>query len=118
METPTTTKPEFHDVMAVAKTATVLVGSYKSVLEKLNELYPLEVKSETNPTPKFYSDMTFEAQLNKLLNYNKYKSSHFVYGIMYYHQTDSSPERAQLAKAMNIPEDVQSYRIQRVELHR
>ena len=74
METPTTTKPEFHDVMAVAKTATVLVGSYKSVLEKLNELYPLEVKSETNPTPKFYSDMTFEAQLNKLLNYNKYKS--------------------------------------------
>ena len=117
METATSTKPEY-DVMAVARTATVLVGSYKSVLEKLNELYPLEVKSETNPTPKFYSDMTFEAQLNKLLNFNKYKNSHFVYGIIYYHQTELSPERIQAAKDMNIPDDVQSYRIQRVELHR
>jgi hypothetical protein len=117
MDTPVT-QPSEHDVMAIARTATVLVGSYKSVLEKLNELYPLEVKSDTNPTPKFYSDMSFEAQLNKLLNYNKYKNSHFVYGIMYYHQSDSSPERAQMAKDMNIPETVVSYRIQRVELHR
>ena len=104
--------------MSIARMASVIVGSKESVLSKLNELYPLEIKSETNPNPKFYSDMSFEAQLNKLLIFNKYKNSHFVYGIMYYHQTDSSPERIQMAKDMNITEDVQSYRIQRVELHR
>jgi hypothetical protein len=62
--------------------------------------------------------MSVEAQLNKLLNFNKYKNSHFVYGIMYYHQSESTPEMTQMAKDMNIPEDVRTYRIQRVELHR
>ena len=106
------------DVMAIARMSTVIIGSKKSVLDKLNELYPLEVKSDMNPSPKFYSDMSFEAQLNKLLNFNKYKNSHFVYGIMYYHQSESTPEMTQMAKDMNIPEDVRTYRIQRVELHR
>jgi hypothetical protein len=115
MDTPVTQPP---DVMAIARMASVIVGSKESVLSKLNELYPLEVKSDANPTPKFYSDMSFEAQLNKLLNFNKYKNSHFVYGIMYYHQSESTPEMTQMAKDMNIPEDVRTYRIQRVELHR
>jgi len=106
------------DVMAIARMSTVIIGSKKSVLEKLNELYPLEVKSDTNPEPKFYSDMPFEAQLEKLLNFNKYKNSHFVYGIMYYYESDNSPERAKIVKEMNLPEDVANYRIQRVEIHR
>jgi hypothetical protein len=115
MDTP---EKEPIDVMAIARMSTVIIGSKKSVLEKLNELYPLEVKSDTNPSPKFYSDMPFEAQIEKLLNFNKYKNSHFVYGIMYYYETDNSPERAKIVKDMNLPETVINYRIQRVELHR
>ena len=115
MDTP---EKEPTDVMAIARMSTVIIGSKKSVLEKLNELYPLEVKSDTNPSPKFYSDMPFEAQIEKLLNFNKYKNSHFVYGIMYYYETDNSPERAKIVKDMNLPEEVANYRIQRVELHR
>jgi hypothetical protein len=115
MDTP---EKEPIDVMAIARMSTVIIGSKKSVLDKLNELYPLEVKSDTNPSPKFYSDMPFEAQLEKLLNFNKYKNSHFVYGIMYYYETDNSPERAKIVKDMNLPEEVANYRIQRVELHR
>jgi hypothetical protein len=115
MDTP---EKEPIDVMAIARMSTVIIGSKKSVLDKLNELYPLEVKSDTNPSPKFYSDMPFEAQIEKLLNFNKYKNSHFVYGIMYYYETDNSPERAKIVKDMNLPEEVVNYRIQRVELHR
>jgi hypothetical protein len=115
MDTP---EKEPIDVMAIARMSTVIIGSKKSVLDKLNELYPLEVKSDTNPSPKFYSDMPFEAQIEKLLNFNKYKNSHFVYGIMYYYETDNSPERAKIVKDMNLPEEVANYRIQRVELHR
>jgi hypothetical protein len=115
MDTP---EKEPIDVMAIARMSTVIIGSKKSVLDKLNELYPLEVKSDMNPSPKFYSDMPFEAQIEKLLNFNKYKNSHFVYGIMYYYETDNSPERAKIVKDMNLPEEVANYRIQRVELHR
>jgi hypothetical protein len=115
MDTP---EKEPIDVMAIARMSTVIIGSKKSVLDKLNELYPLEVKSDINPSPKFYSDMPFEAQIEKLLNFNKYKNSHFVYGIMYYYETDNSPERAKIVKDMNLPEEVANYRIQRVELHR
>jgi hypothetical protein len=115
MDTP---EKEPIDVMAIARMSTVIIGSKKSVLDKLNELYPLEVKSETNPNPKFYSDMPFEAQIEKLLNFNKYKNSHFVYGIMYFYENDNSPERAKIVKEMNLPEEVANYRIQRVELHR
>ena len=104
--------------MAIARISTVIIGSKKSVSEKLNGLYPLEVKSETNPEPKFYSDMPFEAQIEKLLNFNKYKNSHFVYGIMYYYESNSSPERAKIVKDMDLPETVINYRIQRVEIHR
>jgi hypothetical protein len=113
-----TTVKEPTDVMAIARISTVIIGSKKSVLEKLNELYPLEVKSDANPNPKFYSDMSFEAQIEKLLNFNKYKNSHFVYGIMYFYESDNSPERAKIVKEMNFPEEVANYRIQRVELHR
>jgi len=115
MDTPVTQPP---DVMAIARMASVIVGSKQSVLSKLNELYPLEAKSETNLTPKFYSDMTFESQIEKLLNFNRYKNSAFVYGIMYYYQSDNSPERIQMMKDMNLPEETINYRIQRVELHR
>jgi hypothetical protein len=62
--------------------------------------------------------MTFESQIEKLLNFNRYKNSAFVYGIMYYYQSDNSPERIQLMKDMNLPEETINYRIQRVELHR
>ena len=106
------------DVMAIARMSNVIIGSKKSVLDKLNELYPLELKSDANPTPKFYSDMPFEAQIEKLLNFNKYQNSHFVYGIMYYYESDSSPERAKIVKDMDLPETVINYRIQRVEIHR
>lgn len=115
METPVT---QPLDVMVIARMSTVIIGSNKSVLDKLNELYPLEVKSDANPTPKFYSDTPFEAQIEKLLNFNKYKNSHFVYGIMYYYESDDSPERAKIVKDMNLPETVINYRIQRVEIHR
>ena len=115
MDTPVTQPP---DVMAIARMASVIVGSKESILSKLNELYPLEAKSETNLTPKFYSDMTFESQIEKLLNFNRYKNSHFVYGIMYFYENDNSPERAKIVKDMNLPEEVANYRIQRVELHR
>lgn len=115
METPTIPQT---DVMSIARMANVIVGSQQSVLEKLNELYPLEPRTEANPTPKFYSDIPFDAQLNKLVNFNKYKNSHFVYGIMYYYENDTSPERAQMVKDLNLPEEIKNYRIQRVELHR
>jgi hypothetical protein len=59
-----------------------------------------------------------QAQIEKLLNFNKYKNSHFVYGIMYFYENDNSPERAKIVKDMNLPEEVANYRIQRVELHR
>lgn len=116
METPETPPPA--DVMAIARMSSVIIGSKKSVLNKLNELYPLEVKSETNPKPKYYSDMTFEGQIEKLLNFNKYKDSHFVYGIMYYYENNEDPAHLQMIMNMNLPEEVANYRIQRVELHR
>ena len=111
METPTIPQT---DVMSIARIANVIVGTKDSVMTKLNELYPLGDKASS----RFYSDMTFEAQLNKLLNFNKYKDSHFVYGIIYYYENDASPERAQIVKDMKLPEEIANYRIQRVELHR
>ena len=111
METPTIPQP---DVMSIARMANVIVGSQQSVLEKLNGLYPLGDKT----TAKFYSDMTFEAQIEKLLSFNRYKNSHFVYGIMYFYETNTSAEKAEVIKDLNLPDEIKNYRIQRVELHR
>lgn len=102
------------DVMSVARTAAVIIGSKQSVLNKLSELYPLGDKT----TAKFYSDITFEKQIEKLLTFNKYKNSDFVYGIMYFYETVISAEKAEIVKDMNLPDEIKNYRIQRVELHR
>jgi hypothetical protein len=108
------TTQEIPDVMKIARTASVIIGSKQSVLNKLKDLYPLSVKMNA----KFYSDMTFEEQIEKLLTFNKYKNSDFIYGILYFYENDISPEREEIANNMNLPDDIRNYRIQRVELHR
>lgn len=100
-----------------AITTSVLVGTSESVIASLKKLYPLAEKSpDLAATEYYWADISFEKQIEKLLTFNKYKKSHFVYGLIYFYQ--NKPEETLTDALKQLPPEVREFRVQRVEIHR
>jgi hypothetical protein len=95
----------------------VFVGTAKAVLETLNANYQVVDKSTADESKEFYwTDIPFDKQVEKLLNFNKYKKSHYVYGMIYFYQ--NKPEDTLSDSLKYLPKEVREFRVQRVEIHR
>jgi hypothetical protein len=100
-----------------AITTNVYVGTAEAVLKTLNTNYQVVDKSTADESKEFYwTDIPFEKQVEKLLTFNKYKKSHYVYGMIYFYQ--NKPEDTLTDTLKQLPKEVREFRVQRVEIHR
>lgn len=114
--TPTPTTRPAASFMEKAVSGIIIIGSKKSVLEHLNERFPMKKKGEPPATERyFYSTLSFEEQIEKLVKFNKYKNAEYLFGVLFFFEHTPEPLPEMIA---NIPAEYRDYRIIRVELHK
>ena len=114
METDTTT-PE--NALDTARYAGVLVGNRRSVLDVLNQEFPLQDPATADQSKRyFYSTSPFDEQIDRIMNYNKTAGNKYVYAVIPYHE--HIPEAEMPDELKQVPEQYRTLRFIRAEIHR
>ena len=101
----------------LARWAPVIVGNQKSVLAVLQQEFPLQDKATADHNKRyFYSTISFEEQIERVMRYNKTASSKYVYAVIPYHEY--IPEAEMPEELKNVPEHYRTLRFARAEIHR
>lgn len=115
METTTPQQPS--NGLDIARYAPILIGNRKSVLEALNREFPLQDPKTADQTKRyFYSQSTFEHQIDRVMSYNKTAGNRFVYAVIPYNEY--VPEAEMPEDLKQVPEQYRTLRFIRAEIHR
>lgn len=95
--------------------ASVIIGSFQSVLNELKSIYP--VTGETDETKRFfYLGRPFEDQLSVINKSKRYRRHPWAYGVVVFGV--NIPESELTDELRLFPKNVREMRAQRVEIHR
>ena len=101
--------------MDEAVTGIIVIGSKKSILDHLNKRFPMKPKDTPKTEKFFYTETSFEDQIERMQKFNKYKNADYMFGVIYFYE-NTPPPLPPVIEA--IPEAYRDYRIIRIELHK